>query len=213
MHETAERPTATFPHYEGAERPISGQDCLNEKARRSTTPHAFCLNANLLKWDKPRQIHVSRNCRRCPRPTQRIREAFRGGLPPTWNHRKSLELANRCYLSHLRLLKNRVLLRRGFLSVSLGIISSALYFFPRKILSPFNLWPEDNAFNYPVDSFTGDRSRPHGPLHYRPPAPESFHPLHFVPAASPLSDVDEEMTLKKFKLKLILSIRDFHCFV
>ena len=102
----------------GAEGPISGQDCLNEKTRRSTTPHALCLNANLLKLDKPKQIHVSRDCWMCPRPTQRIRAAFRGGLWPTRNHRKGLELAKRRYLSHVRLLQERVLLRRGFLAGS-----------------------------------------------------------------------------------------------
>ena len=31
--------------------------------------------------------------------------------------------------------------------------------------------------------------RPHGSLGYRPPAPEAFQPLHFVPAAPPRSEV------------------------
>ena len=31
--------------------------------------------------------------------------------------------------------------------------------------------------------------RPHGSLGYRPPAPEAFQPLHFVPAAPPLREV------------------------
>lgn len=31
--------------------------------------------------------------------------------------------------------------------------------------------------------------RPHGSLGYRPPAPQSLQPLHFVPAAPPLHEV------------------------
>ena len=56
------------------------------------------------------------------------------------------------------------------------------------------------------------------PIPFRPPrlplwtAPESFHPLHFVPSASPLRNVGEN-ALKKFKLIRILSIMNFHCFV
>ena len=65
---------------------------------------------------------------------------FREGSRPSWNHRKGLELSNRCYLRGLRHSQKRVLLRGALLPV---------YSNDQHFCWSFFIWPAGFLRSYP----------------------------------------------------------------